>query len=80
MGADYPGQEIGIKKLQNMHETAREYLCHHLRGSMNVVIGNIVLVRHYAKTGKHAADIDGLLQEAEKAAVHLLQDLKKIGC
>ena len=80
MGADYKGQEKAISELRNISEPAREFLCHHLRNELNVVIGNLLLVKSYAQVGDHVEDIPRCMHAAENAAIHVLRDLKKIGC
>lgn len=65
MGADYKGQERGIEELRAISNEARMFLAHHLRNSINGIIGGI-------KTGR--------LEMAEQEAWHMVEDLEKIGC
>ncbi len=65
MGADYPGQEKAIEELKNLSREAREFLGHHIRNPLTVIIGG-VKIGHYS--------------EVEEAAWHIVEDLEKIRC
>jgi len=65
MGADYKDQDKGIEELKSLSEEGRKFLSHHLRNSLNTVIGGI-------NTGQ--------FELAKDAAWHMVEDLEKIGC
>jgi len=71
MGADYTGQKLGIKALRIFFalpwigKKMREYLCHHLRNELSVIINGAEIKR---------------FDLIKAAAWHIVEDLKKIGC
>lgn len=65
MGADYPRQEVAIQELRCISDDAREYLSHHLRNALGIII--------------NAAEV-GNMEMVVDAAWHAVADLERIGC
>lgn len=65
MGADYKEQEKAIEELKGLSLEAKRYLSHHLRNSLSAII--------------FSAD-KGELIKIKRAAWHIVEDLKRIGC
>ncbi len=86
MGADYKGQEVGIKIFRALFampwagRKAREFLCHHLRNCFTVVAGQAYLLDRDAQVGTPAVQIKARAAMISKAIDHATADLKKIGC
>jgi hypothetical protein len=65
MGADYEGQERAIEELKNLSSEAKQYLSHHIRNGLNIVI-NGIQTKHF--------------NLATYAARHIVADIERIGC
>ena len=65
MGADYKGDEKAIEELQALSIEAKRYLSQHLRNSLATII-------YGAEKGEFI--------KIKRAAWHIVEDLKKIGC
>ncbi|MEW6485775.1 MAG: hypothetical protein AB1423_14375 [Pseudomonadota bacterium] len=65
MGIDYAGQEKAIEEIRNLSQEAKEFLSHHLRNALNGITGGIEV---------------GRLDIAKESAMHMVEDLERIGC
>ena len=65
MGAKYEGDEKAIEELQGLSAEAKKYLSHHLRNSLATILFG-------AEKGEFI--------KIKRAAWHIEEDLKKIGC
>jgi hypothetical protein len=64
MGADYIGQEEGIREIRALTSEAKEVINHHLNNSLTVILGALEIGR---------ADM------AKSAIEHILGDLEMFG-